>query len=289
MTQSRPQFAVIIPHFNDHDRLRRCLSALMRNDTRGCEIVVVDNQSDVPLDDLQDRFPDVRFVVEPTKGAAAARNRGVVETTAPYLFFLDADCVPKPNWLTTARNLAMPSSVIGGRIDVFDEGTGPRTGAQAFETVFAFDQRSYIEEKGFSVTANLLTSRAVFQDVGPMTVGVSEDLDWCHRATAKGYHLLYSDDLIVEHPSRSDWPALRKKWRRLTEESFMLAEGRATSRWIWGLRAILMPVSILAHAPRMFSNTKLDDAGEKMRGFATLTRLRLVRSYWMLQQAMGIQ
>ncbi|MFW5899467.1 MAG: glycosyltransferase family 2 protein, partial [Jiangellaceae bacterium] len=85
---------------------------------------------------------------------------------------------------------------VGGRVEVFheDEGAGPstgprtvpRTGAQAFEAVFAFENRAYVERKGFSVTANLVTRRAVFEDVGPFRPGLSEDLDWCARARARG-------------------------------------------------------------------------------------------------------
>ena len=87
---------------------------------------------------------------------------------------------------------------------MFDETPAPRSGAEAFEAVFAFDWRGYIANKGFTVTANMVTCRAVFADVGPFINGVSEDLDWYRRATAKGYRLQAAGDLRVGHPSRSD-------------------------------------------------------------------------------------
>lgn len=283
-----PNCAVIIPHFNDHQRLERCLAALMRNQTDGAEIIVVDNCSPVPLDNIAARFPAVRFVTEPTRGAAAARNRGVAETTAAKLFFLDADCIPDADWLSIAQARVAPDSVIGGRIDVFDEGSGPRSGAQAFETVFSFDQRAYVQSKGFSVTANLLTTRAVFNAVGPFVVGVSEDLDWCKRATAQGFHLTYADDLRVSHPTRGDWSALRKKWRRLTDESFELARARPLGRGKWAARALLMPASIAAHTPKVLRSKQLNGRGERWSALGTLARLRLLRATWMLRQAIGV-
>lgn len=180
------RYAVVIPHYNDLDRLLRCLSALMDQDLAETEVIVADNTSSVDLTPVRTRFADVRLVTQSEKGAAASRNKGVAETEADWIFFLDADCVPEPGWLDAARRIAAgdPGTITGGRIEVFDETPGPRSGAEAFETVFAFDQESYIRDKGFSVTANLVTARATFEQVGPMVVGLSEDVDWCRRAVS---------------------------------------------------------------------------------------------------------
>lgn len=226
--------AVIIPHYNDTVRLRRCLEALMRHETDGTEIIVVDNGSTEPLDALIASFPTVRFVIERRKGAANARNRGVAETTAPYLFFLDSDCVPTETWLDAARAAATKADIVGGRVDVFAETPGPKSGAEAVEAVFAFDWRGYIEKKGFSVTANMLTSREIFADVGPFIDGVSEDMEWCLRARSKGYRLVAEEALQVGHPARATWKDLERKFRRITRESFMLNGTGPKARLKWG-------------------------------------------------------
>lgn len=277
--------AIIIPHYNDTARLARCLHALRPQLSPQVELIVVDNVSTDSLDPLRATFAGLRIVIEPRKGAACARNRGVLETTAPLLFFLDCDCVPDADWLTTALHVAKTSDIIGGAIRVFEETPPPRTGAQAFEAVFAFDNRAYVEQKGFSVTANLLTRRDVFQAVGDFIPGLSEDLDWCHRARARGYRLAYAPDLQVAHPSRGDWAALRKKWRRLTDEMFGVNGRGLTARLRWGLKALAMPISILAHAPRLLRARALSRA-ERRAGLATLIRLRLTRAGWMLRQTL---
>jgi len=282
-----PDHAVIIPHFNDVERLLRCLSALMPQVTPEVEVVVVDNGSSQPLDPVRAAWPDLRVVTEPERGAAAARNRGVAETSAPALTFLDCDCVPADNWLARARAMIGQADITGGAIDVFDETPPPRSGAEAFETVFAFDNRAYIETKGFSVTANLITTRAVFDRTGPFRPGLSEDLDWCHRATAAGARLTYDENLRVSHPTRPDWPALKRKWRRLTDEAWGLRDMTFAARAGWALRALAMPVSVVAHAPRIFFSPRLDGPGERFAAFATLLRLRLLRCAWMLRQAAG--
>ncbi|ABV95854.1 glycosyl transferase family 2 (plasmid) [Dinoroseobacter shibae DFL 12 = DSM 16493] len=283
------RIALIIPHYNDTARLATCLGALAPQMTEAVELIVVDNGSTEDLGPiealLQGRFPGARLIHEPGKGAAFARNRGVAETTAPDLLFLDADCVPGPDWLTTALSLAGRDRVVGGRVDVFDETPPPRSGPEAFETVFAFHQKTYVEGKGFSVTANLLTSRTVFDRTGPFINALSEDLDWCRRAVATGAPLVYEDALAVAHPTRQDWPALRKKWLRLTEEGFATHGTNLPARASWALRAGAVLVSGPAHLPKVLHHDALS-AVEKRRGAVTLLRLRGSRAVWMLRQAL---
>ncbi|WP_425102235.1 glycosyltransferase family 2 protein [Tropicibacter sp. S64] len=280
--------AVLIPHYNDHARLARCLDALVPQldaAPRPVEVIVVDNRSDPALGAaFTDRWPQVRFVLETEKGAAPARNRGVAESTAESLFFLDCDCVPAEDWLASAFAVAGRAALVGGRIDVFDETPPPRSGAEAFEAVFAFDNRQYIEKKGFSVTANLVTRRAVFERIGGFRAGMSEDLDWCHRATAAGFDLVFAEALRVGHPARADWPALRRKWLRLTEETWGLQQHGPVQRLRWGLRALVLPLSALVHTPRVLRSDRLASGRERRAALATLVRLRLARGAWMLGQ-----
>lgn len=291
---STKQYAVIVPHYNDVARLNACLGSLFigaePNSLDNVEVVVVDNGSTQSLEDTKRAFPEVRFVNEAQKGAAAARNRGVRETTAPTLFFLDADCIAMPDWLNSAKRSIKTegAEIIGGRIYTFDETPPPRSGAEAFEAVFAFNQRRYIEEKEFSVTANLLTTRAVFEDTGNFIVGVSEDVDWCWRSQKKGYRLRYDDKVAVRHPTRQDWPALQKKWRRLTEEGFLLNGSGVVARIKWALRAFAILASSVIHAPKIIFSSNLTNARERWLGILTLFRLRIWRCIHMLRQAVGL-
>lgn len=279
--------AVIIPHYNDTVRLARCLGALMPQVPATIEVVVVDNGSTQPLDQVRAAHPDLRIVTETRKGAAMARNRGVTETTAPRIFFLDCDCVPDPDWLATALQVADRGDLVGGTVTLFDETPPPRSGAEAYETVFAFDNAGYIARDGFSVTANLLTRRDVFDAVGPLEPGMSEDIEWCRRATSKGYSLVHAPELCVAHPTRADWPAIERKWRRLTRELFGMTGGGTAARAKWGLKALAMPLTILTHAPKILSHPGLNDAQERWAALVMLIRLRLLRTGWMLKQAAG--
>ena len=279
--------SIIIPHYRDLERLDRCLVALGPQVQPGMEVVVVDNDSGLDFSALSAAHPWARIVTEPEKGAAAARNRGVRETSSETLLFIDADCVPASDWVTQSIAALHKGDIVSGPVNTFDEGSGPRTGAQAFETVFAFRQKVYIEKLGFAVTANLATTRRVFEAVGDFRVGLSEDKDWCQRAVRAGFSLVYVDTMAVSHPTRSDWPALRKKWLRMTEESFALHLADGGSRARWALRSAVVALSAVPHSAKVWTSPKLNGFGERVRGTATLFRQRVVRAGWMVRQAAG--
>ena len=285
-----PKAAVIIPHYNDTVRLEKCLAALVpQAAATEVEIVVVDNGSTEDITELTAGFAGVTFLEERKKGAAAARNTGVANSKAPWLFFIDADCIPDADWLATALKtgpyVRQTEGIVGGTVRLFDETPPPRSGAEAFETVFAFPQKEYVERKNFSVTANLLTSRAVFDSTGPFDGSVVEDSDWCQRAVAKGFPIVFKPDLVVAHPTRQDWPSLRKKWKRTTAENYFANGTGRSARVKWGLRALVVAASGPLHLPRILRHPDLT-AQERLRGALTLLRLRMLRACWMLRQAL---
>lgn len=279
-----PEVAIIIPHYNDVTRLMRCLEALMPQVTDDVEVVVADNASTESLEPVQTLWPSVRIVIQDEKGAGPARNAGVAATTAPWLMFLDADCVPAPGWLVRGREIADETAVIGGRVDVFHETPPPKSGAEAFETVFAFHMRDYLERDGYLGSGNLVTSRKVFETTGGFRPAVSEDKDWSQRAAEAGFRLKFDENFSVAHPSRQDWPALRRKWRRLAFERFLLEGQGGIARLKWLVRALLMPASVVAHVPRVLRHSDLTGQ-EKPRAIVILVRVRFWRMIWMFGQA----
>ena len=279
-----PDVAVIIPHYNDPDRLTRCLEALVPQAGEDVEIVVADNASTVDISHVRAAFPSVRFVIQPESGAGPARNLGVAETTAPWIMFIDADCLPAPDWLAVGREVAKPDHVIGGRVDVFHETPPPKSGAEAFEQVFAFKMQAYLERDAFLGAGNLVTSRCLFEHVGGFRPAVSEDKEWSQRAAATGYTLSFEDRFAAGHPSRQDWVALARKWQRLGVEAFLLDAQSGAGRLKWALKALLMPVSAVVHAPRILKAEGLTGQ-EKGRALFTLACIRCARMIWMLRQA----
>jgi len=227
----RPELSVIIPHHGNLAALHICLLALERcTGFEQAEIIAVINAQDPAGHDFHTLHPNIRILHDPRPGAAIARNTGAQAASGEVLFFLDSDCTPDPETLSNALGCMDLADIIGGAVTPTTPQGHALSPAQAFETVFAFDQETYIARKGFSVTACLVTSRAVFDTVGEFRPGVSEDMDWCHRATAQGFTLAYAPQIRVSHPCRPSWGALRQKWQRLTAQSYAYG---ADSRAVW--------------------------------------------------------
>ncbi len=272
--------SIVVPHYNDLASLGICLDALAIQTlpAERFEIIVADNRSPCGIGAVEALVAGrARVIDAPEKGAGPARNAGVAASARRLLAFTDCDCVPEPGWLEGGLTALEDADVVGGRMTVSVGSEAAMTGAEAFERVFAFDNRDYVETKGFSVTANLFTTRAVFDATGPFRNGVSEDLEWCRRAVGKGYCLAYAADAGVAHPARANWTQLKHKWRRLNRERFTLEAGTLGGKVKWAARTIALPLSIFAHVPKVAVSQNLPDAPARLRALATLTRLRLWR------------
>lgn len=282
---ARPLVSVIVPHFEDLARLGLCLDRLQQQTWPAdrMEIIVADNMSPSGVAAVQAVTEGrAHLVLAPDRGAGPARNRGVEVASGSILAFTDADCMPAPDWIENGVAALSHADLVGGRMTVTARQGRPMSAAEAFETVFAFDNRRYVEKLHFTVTANLFCPRAHFDRIGPFRVGVSEDLEWSHRARAAGYRLSYCDAAAVAHPARETWDELFRKWARINRETFALAPPTIGHRIAFLARAWLMPLSILAHAPRIWRSEGLRSNQERwaaLRGLAGVRLWRMVDSH----------
>jgi GT2 family glycosyltransferase len=249
-------------------------------DRQEFEIVVADNASPLSSDALADAIAGrARLIVVEERGAGPARNGAVGVAAGAILAFTDADCLPEPNWLSEGVKALQDYDVVGGGMKVLVEDERALTPVEAFERVFAFDNGGYVEKKGFSVTANLFCSARVFQRVGGFKVGVPEDLEWCHRATASGHSLGYAPGAVVGHPARRTWNELKGKWQRLNHESYGHHRTRSLGSIRWLARTWLLPLSALFHAPRILFSRRISSPALRVATVGLLFRLRLWRFF----------
>ena len=277
---AKPELSVIVPHYAQTAALADCLASLENQSLarERFEIVVVDNNSPSGLAEVAAVVGRrARLLLETAKGAGPARNRGAEEANGRIFAFIDADCIASPRWLEEGLKGLDRFDIVGGRVDVAVANEQGMTGAEAFERVFAFDFRSYIEDKGFTGSGNLFCRREVFETVGGFRPAVSEDKDWSRRATASGYLLGYHDAAAISHPARADWAELTRKWSRLNRESLKLSEDGRLGRWRWAARNWLVPLSIVPHAVKVLASRKLPDTSTKLRALRTLAAIRLWR------------
>ena len=272
--------SIIIPHLNQHDALLRCLASVC-DQPNVSEIIVVDNGSRSGLDGVRLIYPDVRILHEPTPGPGPARNLGATCAHGDVLAFIDADCRAEKDWIAEALwALARPeaSGVIGGdvRIDVAD----PKrlTPLEAYESVFAYRQKMYIERDHYSGTGNLVVRRDVLQKVGPFGgIGMAEDADWGKRAAALGHSAIYAPAMIVYHPARKGYAEIDSKWRRhIAHDRGLLAQG-VMRPLHWELRRWMLLVSWLPDSLKLATSRRLSGFGNRLRGVRALIHTRVFR------------
>ncbi|PSN14668.1 glycosyl transferase family 2 [filamentous cyanobacterium CCT1] len=215
--------SVIIPVFNDSERLQVCLSALEQQTypSDRYEVLVVDNGSTEDIESAVANFPHARFIHEPQPGSYAARNHGTTLAKGDILAFIDSDCTPAPDWLEkgVAKLIGLPKGgLVAGRVELYYQNPKHPTAVELFDSITFLQQQKYIEQDHFGATANLFTYKSVIESVGPFNTNLKSggDAEWGNRVYNQGYTVAYADDSWVAHPARRSWQEIYKKVVRIT-------------------------------------------------------------------------
>ena len=272
-----PTLSVIVPHYNDLANLRRCLELLcVQTEPRdNFEIVIADNNSSCGFDAVVAACGErARVVPARVQGAGPARNEGAKHAIGRYLAFIDSDCQPDREWVARGISALDGEDMVGGHVEVVVDDPKNPTATEAFERVFAFNNRKYVENRGFSITGNMFVRKDVFEAVGDFRAKVAEDVDWGRRAVALGYRWYYAPDVRICHPARRDWSELTRKWRRLIEESIYAAREKRFGLLFWLGRSWLVALSTLIAWPTILLSPRLDRFEHKVAAIEVLFRLR---------------
>ncbi len=204
-------FSVIIPTHARPCQLAGCLESLMllQPPASGFEVIVVDDGSPQPLDDVvkpyRDRL-DLTLVRQSNGGPASARNTGAGVARGRFLAFTDDDCRPAPDWLTALahRFEQMPQSLIGGRT-VNELTRNPYSTASQIliDVVYAFYNRDpkaprFFASNNIALPADLFHQAGGFDNEGFPLVA-AEDRDFCDRWLRHGYRMTYAPEAVVQH------------------------------------------------------------------------------------------
>ena len=242
MSGVKPFVSVIIPVFNDAERLRICLTALEQQTypRSSYEVIVVDNGSNKGqnISDLVAQFGQAKAAYESIIGSYAARNKGISLATGDVLAFTDADCIPALNWLENGVKtlLEQPDcGLVAGEVAIFfKDSTRPRV-VELYEQVYAFPQKAFIEKHKFGVTANIFTFRVVMNHAGLFNASLKSggDVDLGQRVLSLGYPQIYADNVCVAHPALYSWQQLYKKHLRIAGGLFDLQQKKYASNFAY--------------------------------------------------------
>lgn len=234
--------SIIIVSWNVADLLAACLESILaadvsldpsETDRLTVEIIVVDSgSSDHTVSMLRERFPQITLLAQSENvGYTRGNNIGLAAAQGRYLLLLNPDTEIIGHALEemVAYLEANPQVGILGPHTLNSDGTTQST-RRRFPTVpLAFFestwlqrfapkpmlQRFYVEDQPDTSTfevdwvqgSALLARRAVYEQIGGLDEGYimySEELDWCKRAKAAGWQVVYLGSArIIHHGGKS--------------------------------------------------------------------------------------
>jgi GT2 family glycosyltransferase len=105
--------SIIIPLYNQADKLPACLNSLLRQTYKNMEIIVVNDGSTDKYEEVISKFRKIfqekeipfHHLDQQNRGAPAARNEGAERAKGDYLLFCDADACLYPQFLEITKNL----------------------------------------------------------------------------------------------------------------------------------------------------------------------------------------
>lgn len=197
---------VIVPAFGRARLLERCLRSIGPIPT----VVVDDGSADASAIARVARRHGARVVRhDRNEGPAAARNTGVAVTDAPFIAFLDSDCVASPGWLDglvahfddqrvgvvapRVRPISGPSSLLSR----FEEGRSALDMGDRPELVRPGAVLGFLPSAALVVRRTALAGAAF-----DPALRVGEDVDLVWRLGADGWLARYEPLVTVWHDPR---------------------------------------------------------------------------------------
>ena len=100
-------FTVVIPLYNKESTIEETLRSVLNQTFFGSEIIVVNDGS---TDGSREKAAEVagsriKIIDQPNKGVSAARNRGILQSSNPYIATLDGDDVWLPEYLEEQKKM----------------------------------------------------------------------------------------------------------------------------------------------------------------------------------------
>jgi len=211
-----PLVSVVIPSYNHAAYIAEAVNSVLAQSMADLELIVVDDGSKDESVEILNRFSDprLRLLTQGNRGAHAAINRGLAESSGKYLTILNSDDVYLPERLAKLVGLMETDSSLGlaaSYIEVIDQKgkkLGIKEGYHNLEPWSLPDpERSFragddlraalLTENYLATTSNFFFSRDVFVQVGPFrALRYVHDWDFALRAAQVSKLVLHSEALI---------------------------------------------------------------------------------------------
>src|SRR5215510_11266770 len=174
-----PKVSVIIPTHNRAEFLRSAITSVLKQTFQDFEIVIIDDASKDHTREVITSFNDARIKAihnQVSKGAAGARNIGMMNSNSEYVAFLDDD----DEWLP--EKLKIQTYLLDNSLpEVGGVCTGCFTKEKASGRVLSIDnpEMNDLSKGNFITTSSIFLRRVCFEKCGLFdeTMPTSSDYD----------------------------------------------------------------------------------------------------------------
>lgn len=111
--------SVVVVSTRSHSSLRASLNAILANDLRSVEILIVDCCSEEPISDLVDAYPSVRFFHSSRRACVPAlAGAGLRHAVGEIIALTDTSCLVGSGWIENIKRAhESESAAIGGSVE----------------------------------------------------------------------------------------------------------------------------------------------------------------------------
>lgn len=232
--EEKVRFSVIVPVYNRVDEVRDLLDSLKRQTLKNFELVIVEDGSTQPCEEVVKNVPDlrVRYFYKENEGRSIARNYGLERAVGDYFIFFDSDCViPEDYFAVLSRELdANPADCFGGPDSAHSSFTSTQKAINfamtSFLTTGGIRGGKISLEKFVPRTFNMGFSRKVYERVGGFREMFSEDIDMSTRIRNAGFSIVLIRPAYVYHKRRVDF-------RKFLRQVYVFGMSRITLKLLY--------------------------------------------------------
>jgi glycosyltransferase involved in cell wall biosynthesis len=206
------QVSVVVPTYNRLHLVRGCLEALARQVAPDApwEVIVVDDGSTdgtrAALDGSSWPFP-FTYLPKPNGGRGSACNLGVRHARAPWVAFVDDDCVVPSGWLAAVVTATRARAEVAGFAGVVEPIEEVRLVSRYVHRRRLFACPTVVNGRVLTLPGVAVLRRSAFEQVGGydewFRLPGGEDVDLGHRLLAAGETLAFEPTVVVRHHHRA--------------------------------------------------------------------------------------
>ncbi len=193
--------SVIIPVYNRAHIIGAVIEALLEQEHKPLEIIIVDDGSTDNTREVVKSYP-VKYIYQENRGPASARNRGFRESKGDIVAFIDSDCIAKKDWL---KNLikGFDSSEVGAVAGSYDIANSQSLLSRLIHEEIKWRHSGFKRFIRAFGSYNVAIRREVFEKAGGFDesyrTASGEDNDLSYRILKAGYKIRFVPDALVAH------------------------------------------------------------------------------------------